>query len=159
MRNLSKLFGMNFFWALNLHTWIFNFHIVSEFLAVSSPFSNLTMNKVRPTIWQIYIRKIIEKIKNKGNCKAFRVTYKHKKASNVWFKLFSRQNSFWRWWNKHLVYQPVHKYFKKHAKSNKIIPWISKRSDESIKTPATYDSSLSPGIVVPNYEWNLMEAV
>ena len=41
-----------------------------------------------------------------------------------------------------------------------MLPWISKRlSDESIKTPATYDSSLSPGIVVPNYEWNLMEAV
>ena len=61
--------------------------------------------------------------------------------------------------NNYLVYQPVHKYFKKLAKSNKIKPWISTRlSDESIKTPATYDSSLSPGIVVPNYEWNLMEA-
>lgn len=24
--------------------------------------------------------------------------------------------------NNYLVYQPVHKYFKKHAKSNKIIP-------------------------------------
>ena len=28
-------------------------------------------------------------------------------------------------------------------------------SDESNKTPATYDSSLSPGIVVLNYKWKI----
>ena len=47
-----------------------------------------------------------------------------------------------------LVFQPVHQCFKKITCSNKIIAWKSKGlTDEKNKPPATFDNSLSLGML------------
>ena len=49
----------------------------------------------------------------------------------------------------YLVFQPINTYFKVTASTDYVLSWKSKKlSAETIKLPATSDSSLTPAVVV-----------